>query len=104
MSEVTVHQVPYTSLPPFRLLWANLFNYFVVPDSAEADVVLSKILEGIIGTRLQYHFEFVITEALVDYDIRSGLEDVPQLNLCQARKYKMKLLRQDLELFTLLSE
>jgi hypothetical protein len=84
-------------------LGANLFNYFVVRDLQETDILFCKLLEEITHTRLQYQFEVAISMALEDYKFRSGLEDIAPLDVTLSRKYRRKLLRRDLELYAILS-
>jgi hypothetical protein len=82
-------------------LGANLFNYFV-RDLGETDVMLSKLLEEITETCLQYQFEFAINMALEDYFHNRWNESVP-LKVTLSPTYQKKLLRHDMELYTLLS-
>jgi hypothetical protein len=84
-------------------LGANLFNYFVIRDLQEVDIMLCKLLEEIIQTRLQYQFEVAINMALEDYKFGCGLEDVAPLDVTLSRKYQGKLLCRDLELYEILS-
>lgn len=84
-----------------RDLGANLFNYFVVRDLRETDLMLSILLEEIIDTRLQFLFEYAVSIAIEDYRRRDA---VLPMNLELSRKYADKLLRKDLSLFALLSE
>jgi hypothetical protein len=84
-------------------LGANVFNYFVVRDLEETDIMFSKLLEEVTQTRLQYRFEFTISLALEDFKFRSGLEDIAPLDVTLTRKYQGKLLRRDLELYAVLS-
>jgi hypothetical protein len=82
-----------------RDLAANLFNYLVVRDLAEFDVMLVTLLEEIVGTRLQFMFEYAISDAISDYRKRNGDRD---LKVDLAREYSTKLLHKDMELYNLL--
>jgi hypothetical protein len=83
-----------------RHLGGNIFNYFVCNNREESDVMLSELLEGVIGSRLQYLFEFAISVAIDSCRKRSGRCD---LMFELSRKYAHRLLRKDLELYGILS-
>jgi len=82
-----------------RNLAANVFNYFVLHDLKEADAMMCILLEEIIGSPLQYLFEYAISIAIAEY---RNTEGVSPLVLDEARKFRPKLLRKDLDLYTLL--
>jgi hypothetical protein len=84
-------------------LGANLFNYFVIRDLRETDVMLSKLLEEITESRLPYQFEFTISMALEDYYFDNHCNDSVPLKVTLLCKYQKKLLRHNMELYTLLS-
>ena len=82
-----------------RDLGANVFNYFVLHDLKEVDDMMCIVLEEIIGSSLQYLFEYAISVAIAEYQNTDG---VYPLVLDEARKFRPKLLRKDLDLYTLL--
>jgi hypothetical protein len=83
-----------------RHLGGNIFNYFVCNNREESDIMLAELLEGFVGSRLQYIFEFAISVAIGSYRNRGGECDfIFELS----RKYACRLLRKDLELYEILS-
>jgi hypothetical protein len=82
-----------------RNLAANVFNYFVLRDLKEADAIMYILLEEVIGSPLQYLFEYAISIAIAEY---RNTEGVSPLVLDEAQKFRPKLLRKDLDLYTLL--
>jgi hypothetical protein len=82
-----------------RSLVGNVFNYFVLHDLNEIDAVMCILLEEIIGSPLQYLFEYVINIAIVDYQ---NMETASPLVLNKACKFGSKLLRKNLNLYTIL--
>jgi hypothetical protein len=83
-----------------RDLGANIFNYLIVADLELVDVMLEIVLEEIIHSRLQFLFEFSISMALGDYCTRKAEQLAAKVN--HSRKYKDKLMRPELELFSFL--
>jgi hypothetical protein len=81
-----------------RDLGANVFNYFVLHDLKEVDAMMCILLEEIIGSPLQYLFEYAISIAIAEYQ---NMEGVSPLVLDEARKFGAKLLRKSLDLYTL---
>ena len=81
-----------------RDLGANLFNYFVVRDISEADVMLAILIDEISYSRLQYLFEYAISIAIDEYRRRNRAP----LEFKTARGYANKLMRKDMNLFILL--
>jgi hypothetical protein len=61
--------------------------------------MLANLLEVIIDTRLQYHFEYAISLAIKSIEWDGGF--LPDITL--SRKYLPKLLSQDTELYSLLA-
>lgn len=57
------------------------------------------LLEEIIGSPLQYLFEYAISIAIADYQSTEG---VSPLVLDNARKYEVQLLHKELDVYTLL--
>ena len=57
------------------------------------------LLEEIIGSPLQYLFEYAISIAIAEYQ---NTEGVSPLVLDEARKFGPKLLRKNLDLYTLI--
>jgi hypothetical protein len=49
-------------------LGANIFNYFVIHDLSQADIIFSILLDEICDSRLQYYFEFAISLAITEYE------------------------------------
>jgi len=82
-----------------RDLGANVFNYFVLHDLEEVNAMMCILLEEIIGSPLQYLFEYAISIAMAEYQNTEGNST---LVLNEARKYQSKLLRKELDLYTLL--
>ena len=82
-----------------RDLGANLFNYFVVRDFAEADVMLSILIDEISYSRLQYLFEYAISIAVDEYRRRNKAP----LEFKVARRFVDRLMRKDLNLYILLT-
>ena len=83
-----------------RDLCANIFNYFVVRDMAEADLMLSILLKEICTSRLQFLFEYAISVAIADYKMQ---DNAPALEFEMAKRYNDNLLRRDMNLYCLLS-
>lgn len=83
-----------------RELGANLFNYFVIHDLTQADKVFNTLLDEVCGSRLQYIFEYAISLAIAEY-LRVN-SPIP-FKLDTSRKYADRLLRKDLELYSLLT-
>ena len=84
-----------------RDLGANIFNYFVLHDFKDIDIMMCILLEEIIESPLQYIFEFTISLAIQNYQHGQGA--VP-LKLEKSRQYKLKLMRKDSELGIVLRE
>jgi hypothetical protein len=82
-----------------RDLGANVFNYFVLHDLKEVDAMMCILLEEIIGSPLQYLFEYAISIAIAEYQ---NTEGVSPLVLDEARKFGPQLLRKNLDLYTLI--
>jgi hypothetical protein len=78
---------------------ANVFNYFVLHDLKEVDAMMCILLEEIIGSPLQYLFEYTISIAIAEYQ---NTEGVSPLVLDEARKFGPKLLQKNLDLYTLI--
>jgi hypothetical protein len=83
-----------------RELGANIFNYFVIHDLTQADKVFSTLLNEMCGSRLQYIFEYAISLAIAEY---LRVNTTIPFKLDTSRKYADKLLRKDLELYSLLT-
>jgi len=82
-----------------RDLGANLFNYFVVRDFAEADIMLSILIDEISYSRLQYLFEYAISIAIDEYRRRNKTP----LEFKAAGALSDKLMRKDMKLYILLN-
>ena len=82
-----------------RSLGGNVFNYFVLHDLNKIDAMMCILLEEIIGSPLQYLFEYVINIAIAEYQ---NMESASPLVLNEARKFGPKLLRKNLDLYTIL--
>ena len=82
-----------------RDLGANLFNYFVVRDFTEADIMLSILIDEISYSRLQYLFEYAISIAIDEYRRRNKAP----LEFKAARRFADKLMRKDMNLYILLT-
>jgi hypothetical protein len=82
-----------------RSLGGNVFNYFVLHDLKKIDAMMCILLEEIINSPLQYLFEYVINIALAEYQ---NMESASSLMLNEARKFGPKLLRKNLNLYTIL--
>ena len=82
-----------------RNLGGNVFNYFVLHDLNKIDAMMCILLEEIIGSPLQYLFEYVINIAIAEYQ---NMEPASPLVLNEARKFGPKLLRKNLDLYTIL--
>ena len=81
-------------------LGANLFNYFVVRDFAEADVMLSILIDEISYSRLQYLFEYAISIAIDEY----RRQNKPRPEFEAARGLSHKLMRKEMNLYALLND
>lgn len=82
-------------------LGCNIFNYFVLgcgPD--ESDTMFSALLDSIIGSTLQYIFEYAISHAISLAEENGGLKCVA---LTSARKYSGRVDRKNLALYRLVS-
>jgi hypothetical protein len=84
-----------------RSLGANVFNYFVLHDLKEVDVMMCILLEEIIGSPLQYLLEYAISIAIAEYQ---NTKEASPLVLDEARKFGSKLLRKNLDFYTLLGD
>ena len=82
-----------------RDLGANLFNYFVVRDFTESDIMLSILIDEISYSRLQYLFEYAISLAIDEYRRRNKAP----LEFKAVRRFANKLLRKDMNLYILLT-
>ena len=82
-----------------RYLGTYLFKYFVIRDTAEADLMLSVLVKEITTSRLQYMFEFAVSLAVRVYQ---QSEEVNRLDLKISKKYADKLMRPELALYSLL--
>ena len=82
-----------------RNLGANIFNYFVVHSLDNVDTMMCVLLEEIIGSPLQYLFEYAIDVAISEYH---NIEQTP-LMFREACRFGSKLLRKNLGLYTILS-
>jgi len=80
-------------------LSANLFNCFVVRDFAEANIMLSILIDEISCSRLQYLFEDAISIAIDEYRRRNRTH----LEFKAARGLSDKLIRKDMNLYILLN-
>ena len=82
-----------------RSLGGNVFNYFVLHNLKKIDAMMCILLEEIVGSPLQYLFEYVINIALAEYQ---NMESASSLMLNEACKFGPKLLRKNLDLYTIL--
>jgi hypothetical protein len=82
-----------------RNLGANVFNYFVLHCLNDVDAMMYILLEEIIGSPLQYLLEYVISIAIAEYH---NMKEASPLVFDKARKFGLKLLRKNLDLYTLL--
>jgi len=82
-----------------RDLGANLFNYFVVRDLAEADIMLSVLIDEISYSRLQYLFEYAISIAIDEY----RRQNQTPLEFKAAKRFAEKLMRKNMNLYILLT-
>lgn len=82
-----------------RDLGANLFTYFVVRDLAEADTMLSILVDEISHSRLQYLFEYAISIAIGEY----RRQNETPLEVKATRSLADKLMRTDMNLYSLLT-
>ena len=82
-----------------RNLGANVFNYFVLDPLNKVNDMMCILLEEIIGSPLQYLLEYAISIAIEEYQ---SMEGASPLVMDEAYKFGPKLLRKDLELYTLL--
>jgi len=98
-----VSQAPEFGICPD--LGGTLFDYFVLGCAPEdSDVMFSALLQSMIGSRLQYLFEYAISVAISAVRNNGDARRLESLALTSARKYSEKLLRKNLELYLLLSE
>ena len=79
-------------------LGSYIFNYFVIRDKAEANLMLSVLLEEITMSRLQYIFEFAISAAVAQYQ----RTEITSIEFTMSEKYGDKLMRTELDLYKLL--
>jgi hypothetical protein len=79
-------------------LGSYLFNYFVIRDKAEANLMLSVLLEEITMSRLQYIFEFAISAAFAQYQ----RAEATSVEFTMSEKYADKLMRTELDLYKFL--
>lgn len=77
-----------------RHLGTNVFNYFVLHDFGEVDGMLCILLEEIIGSALQYLFEYAISTAIAVYVHTKG--ELSPTDFCHSPKYWPQLLRNEL--------
>jgi len=82
-----------------RSLAINVFSYFMLHDLKAVDNMMCVLLEEIIGSPLQYLFEYAISIAILEYQ---NTEEVAPLRLDKACKFSPKLLRKDLDLYAVL--
>jgi hypothetical protein len=79
-------------------LGSYIFNYFVMRDKAETNLMLSVLLEEITMSRLQYIFEFAISMTVAQYQ----RAEITSIEFTMSEKYCDKLMRTELALYKLL--